>query len=250
MQITVYLQALGGHFLGPHAYQTDSIRIKLRYSRGEVDLPYVLTDNSNDGNVSSTFTSGVSTPLPIITVPSGNLKTTAVNFLSPDDNTISGAASIPAPDRVELAELEVSVPIPSNQRFFRMTQQVILEPIRDLRPVLPSYKIFVPVPGLYLSEPKIGEAVSILVKMMCGCPITDGPPASLWPASDFSVYAEVFDNQGGATTYSLTYAADLRGNSLFSAKLSPNQLPIKSATFTALQKSTGNYGVLTQPEQG
>jgi len=79
---------------------------------------------------------------------------------------------------------------------------------------------------------------------MCGCPLTEGPPASLWPANDFTVYADVLDVHGNTTPYLLTYTAGQTGNSQFSAVLQNNQATISLITFTAFQKSTGNYGAL------
>jgi hypothetical protein len=80
--------------------------------------------------------------------------------------------------------------------------------------------------------------------MMCGCPVTVGPPASLWAANDFTVYADVTDTSGVITSYLLTYDVSQQGNSLFSCPLFPNQKPIKSVRYSAFQKSTNNYGVL------
>ncbi len=238
--ITIYLQAVGGHFLGANAYDPSNILISLKYAGGKIKIPYVVTPYfTDDGNVSPNFTDGASSFLPIITIPQPMpaVQTASINFLSADFTTVAGKASIKLPTVVEFAELLVSVPTTSGKPIL-LSQSVILNPAQ------PEYKITLPVPGLYLSASSISKMVSVFVKMMCGCAVTPGPPASLWPANDFTVYANVVDVLGGTTTYQLTYDTTKTGNSLFSAPLSPKQKKIKSVTYTAIQKSTGNYGVL------
>lgn len=238
--LTIYLQAVGGHFLGANAYDPANISISLKYSSGKIKIPYPVTKYfTDDGNVSSNFTEGASSFLPIITIPQAApaVQVTAVNFLSADFTTIAARASIKLPASVEFAELSVSVPTTSGKPFL-INQSVILNPDQ------PEYKLIVAVPGLYLSAGNVPKAVSVFVKMMCGCPVTAAPPASLWPANDFVVFANVIDTSGNKTKYLLTYDATQTGNSLFSAALLPGQKKIKSISYTALQKSTGNYGVL------
>jgi len=245
-QITVYLQALDGHFLGPHAYQTDNILINLHYSGGVVNLPYVLNPDSNDGTPSTTFASGSSTFMPIITVPSTGQPDTLVNFLSPENTavtkTIAGQATIQLLDQIEMAQLDISIPTTLGESFC-IKQNAILNPDQS------TYKIIIVVPGLYLAPSTIPGALSVYVRMMCGCPITPGATASLWPDDDFIVTANVLDTSGASTTYTLTYDTTQPGNSLFSIPLSPGQKPIESVRFTASQKSTVNYGVLMQEYQ-
>jgi hypothetical protein len=244
--ITIYLQAVGGHFLGANAYDPAGISISLKYSGGKIKIPYTVTPSfTDDGNVSPNFTDGASSFLPIITIPQPlpAVQVAAVNFLSPDFTTIAAKANIKLSTAVEFAELLVSVPTTSGKPIL-LSQSVILNPAQ------PEYKIILPVPGLYLSVsniPKIPKMVFVFVKMMCGCPVTPGPPASLWPANDFTVYANVVDTSGGITEYLLTYNTAQTGNSLFSAPLLPKQKKVKSVTYTAIQKSTGNYGVLVDP---
>jgi hypothetical protein len=240
--ISVYLQALGGHFLGANAYDPANITISLNYSVGLIPIPYIITTCfTDDGNVSPNFTTGASSFMPIISIPQPlpAAQIATVNFLSADFTTIAGKASIPLPTAIEFASLEISVPTTLGKPML-FKQQVLLNPGQ------PAYKIIVVVPGLYLSASGIKGSVAVFVKMMCGCPVTAGPPASLWPSNDFTVYANVLDTSGNTTSYLLTYDAAQTGNSLFSALLLPDQKPVKSVTFTALQKSTGNYGVLVQ----
>jgi hypothetical protein len=236
--ITIYLQAVGGHFLGANAYTPTGISINLKYSGGKIKIPYTVTKYfTDDGNVSPNFTDGASSFLPIVTIPqpAPGAPVTSVNFLSADFTTIAARASIKLPASVEFAELSVSVPTTSGNPFL-INQSVILNPQQ------PGYKLIVPVPGLYLCAGNITKAASVYVKMMCGCPVTAGPPASLWPANDFVVFANVLDISGGNTEYLLTYDPTQPTNSLFTAPFLKTQKTPKSITYTAFQKSTGNYG--------
>ncbi|HMC99599.1 MAG TPA: hypothetical protein VKH37_05570 [Ferruginibacter sp.] len=237
--IKVYLQALGGHFLGPHAYQTNNIHITLLFQGKMINLPYHLESDANDGTPSA-FDDGVTTFSPIITIPMSNQTVPTINYLKPNDKTIHGKATIDLPGVITTCDLVVNIPVPSSQPF-TMRQQVILDPSIN------NYRIVMIVPGLYLAPSSIPGFVSVYVRMMCGCPVTPGPPASLWPAKDFTVTAEVVDTSGGVTPYELFYQMQQQTNSLFSAALHPGQKPVKSIRFTARQTSTGNYGVLMQP---
>ena len=81
--ITVYLQALGAHYLGAHAYMVNTINIKLVYSGGTVVLPYVAGKTSNDGKPQGSFTTGACSFMPIITIPQSPAQpSTLVNFLA------------------------------------------------------------------------------------------------------------------------------------------------------------------------
>ncbi len=240
--ITVYLQAQGAHYLGAHAYNVQDITIKFAYSGGRKALPYQVTANfTDDGNPSATFTAGASSFMPIITVPTlPTQQNASVHFLSPDFSTACARGDFELSSNMEFGHLEISVPTTTTTTPITLRHPVLLNPAQ------PAYAITVVVPGLYLTPQKTKGAVSVLVKMMCGCPVTMGPPASLWPADDFTVYANVLDTSGKTTSYALTYDATQTGNSLFSAPLVPGQKPVKSVTFTAIQKSTGNYGAVIQ----
>jgi hypothetical protein len=236
--ITIYLQAVGGHFLGAHAYDPANISLNFSYTGGSTPVPYTVTPNfTDDGNVSQEFTNGASTFMPIITIPqpAPSAPVTLVNFLSGDFTTVAGRLSFNLPSTPEFAELSVSIPTTLDKPFL-IKQSVILNPAQT------SYQVIIAVPGLYLSLGDATGSLAINVKMMCGCPVTAGPPASLWPANDFTVYANVLDVTGITTPYLLTYSENQTGNSLFSAALLPNQAKIASVNFTAFQKSTGNYG--------
>ena len=241
--LTVYLQAIGGHFLGANAYDPANITLNLSYSGGSITIPYTVTPHfTDDGNVSTNFTDGASSFLPIITVPQPApvVPVTLVNFLSGDFTTVAGKLSFNLPAAIEFAELLVSIPTTTLNKPFLIKQSVILNPGQT------GYHVIIPVPGLYLSLGDVTGSIAVNVKMMCGCPVTLGPPASLWPANDFTVYANVVDINGTTTPYLLTYTANQPSNSLFSATLLTNQAKITSVTFTAFQKSTGNYGAIVQ----
>jgi hypothetical protein len=239
--LTIHLQAIGGHFLGANAYDPANIILNLSYSGGSVNIPYIVTTHfTDDGNVSPEFIVGASSFMPIITIPqpAPAAPVTLVNFLSGDFTTVAGRLNFNLPATVEFAELSVSIPT-TLDRPFLIKQSVILNPAQT------SYQVTIPVPGLYLSQADETGSIAVFVKMMCGCPVTEGPPASLWPANDFTVYANVLDVTGVTTPYLLTYAANQTGNSLFSAALLSNQAKITSVSFTAFQKSTGNYGAVS-----
>jgi hypothetical protein len=240
--ITVYLQAQGAHYLGAHAYLSSDISISLVYSGGIVQLPYLITPNfTTDGNPSTTFVAGASSFMPIITVPNGTAQTnTIVHFLSPDFTTACGKANFNLGATPEIAQLHISVPTPASKEPLLFQQAILLNPEQ------PVYSVTVAIPGLYLSAGTISNtACSVYVKMMCGCPVTMGPPASLWPADDFTVYANILDTSNASTSYLLTYDQTQPTNSLFIVNFdSPLTSVIKSVTFSAIQKSTSNCGVV------
>jgi hypothetical protein len=240
--ITIYLQALGAHYLGAHAYLSNEISISLVYSGGKVDLPYPIIPNfTMDGNPSTSFVAGASSFMPITTVPNGTTQMNAlVNFLSPDFTTACGKAIFKLGGTPEIAQLHISVPTPASKEPLLFQQPILLNPDQ------PVYSITVAIPGLFLSLGAISNAAcSVYVKMMCGCPVTMGPPASLWPANDFNVYANILDTSGSITSYPLAYEDIKNTNSLFKVSFDPPLTSdIKSVTFNAIQKSTGNYGLL------
>lgn len=240
-RIQVYLQAQGAHFLGAHAYNADQISVKLSYSKGELIVPYTIHPQfTTDGLATSSFVPGASSFMPIITVPSiGSSEATTVHFLSSDFTTACGLAEIDLPATIEQASVTATVPTTSGKPL--LIQYPII-----LNSMQPNYAVVIVVPGLYLSGAGVKDKIAVYVKMMCGCPITQGPPASLWPADDFAVTANVTDVSGVVTNYTLLYETNQTGNSLFSTPLQPNQKKIKSISFLALQKSTGNCGAIAE----
>ena len=243
--ITVYLQALGAHYLGANAYKENEIELSLVYSGGTIKIPYTQANSSdyNDGIPTPDFISGINSFMPILTVPQPPEQyDTVVTFLSHNNDTFCGKADFVLPSWPELGLLQISVPITINNTVFQIHQQVLLNPGQ------PSYNITIAVPGLFLTANQVNNTgLSVYVKMMCGCPITRAgdPKPSLWHDNDFTVYANVLDETGKTTTYPLTYEEPQPANSLFSIKFDkPLTTAIISVTFTAIQKSIGNYGAV------
>lgn len=234
---TLYLQALGGKFLGPHAYNTNDITVTLNYSGGTVTLSYNLDSSPDDGGISAEFTSGTSSPFPILTQL--EIGGTAVNYLTPDAGTICAQTSILVPQTEETATLTVTVPLPNNitQTF---TQNVLLSPEQN------NYRLIMPIPGLLLlpGAPVNETQLAVYVKMMCGCQVTTGLPTSFWYVGDFVVSATLVFSDG--TTQQVPMAFDENTNSsLFVATVNNTGGPqVVQVNYTATQISTGNYGFL------
>jgi hypothetical protein len=239
--ITVYLQALGGKFLGPNAYQTNNIKVSLSYSGGTIDFPYQLVPGvSDDGIISQGFTDGTTSFMPILNMPALNGQNPHVFFLTPGPHTIAGQATLELSTSIQIATLTVSIPAP-NDYMLQFTQAVTLTPEQT------DYRITVVVPGLLLqanTENPIPSAVSVFATMMCGCKATVGLPTSFWDPNDFTVSANVQYKSGTQMVYTLSLN-EQTNNSLFSAPVQ-NETEIQSIYFTAQQKSTGNFGALLQ----
>lgn len=239
--ITVYVQALGGKFLGPNAYEPNSITVILSYSGGEVTMPYqVVEGTTDDGVISQGFSDGSTSFMPILNMPALSGQNPNVFYLTPDTNTIAANGQFTLPTSNEVATLTVGIPSPSGNTL-SIVQSVILTP------QIVAYHIGVVVPGLLLTlntANPIANSVSVFATMMCGCKVTEGLPNSFWTPSDFSVNALVQYNDGTATNYPLSLDTQTN-NSLFSAAVQ-NAGNIQSVCFTAQQKSTGNYGTIVQ----
>jgi hypothetical protein len=136
--ISVYLQAVGGHFLGANAFDSHNISVNLSYSGGKLNLPYLISPHfTDDGNVSSNFTNGASSFMPIITIPQPNTET-LINFLSPDFTTISAKGVITLPKKIELATLTLNIPTTIGKPIV-FSQNIVLNPSQ------PDYRIIVPI---------------------------------------------------------------------------------------------------------
>jgi hypothetical protein len=232
--LNVYLQALGGKFLGPNAYDTNNITITLNYSGGEIKLPYNLDNNPDDGQINTTFTSDLTSCLPILTAQqTGN---PVVNYLTPLDTTIVAKAGITIKDKYETGTLVVTIPTPDGKPLV-FSETVVLSSLQL------NDRFIIPIPGLLLTggqnSPK-STTISVFVKMMCGCGITKGLPNSFWSPLDFTVQAEVIDSKG--TTKNVPLAFDtVTNDSLFFATV-PDTENVQQVNFTARQISTGNFG--------
>src|SRR5579859_5703596 len=140
--IAVYLQALGGKFLGPNAYNPENIQISFLYKGGGMALPYYQT-GMDDGTISGIFTAGASSFMPILTMGGGGGQP-VVHYLAADSNTVAGKGEIELSAEKERAELVVSIPRSCGGPLM-MDQSVLL--VKELT----GYKITIVVPGLFLS---------------------------------------------------------------------------------------------------
>lgn len=236
----IYLQALGGKFLGPNAYQNTNIKVSFRYSGGSFDVPYQVLPSTNDGMISPVFGTCNSSIAPILTPSATVGENPAVNYLTANLNTIMGLSKpFKLPEGIELGVLSVVIPTPLGTNLC-LEQGVWLLPQQEF------YKITVIVPGL-LIEPNIPSpsgSISVYVKMMCGCKVSVGLPVSFWSPNDFIVNANVNYADGTTQQYPLSFD-DTSNDSLFVAQVA-NSEQIKSINFYAQQISTNNYGTLLQ----
>lgn len=247
-KITIYLQALGGKFLGPNAYKTDSIKLSMTLEGSYLPITYQLTDNVNDGAIGPNFlsslpsTNGLSSFLPILTPMPATGSDPAVNYLTPNNLTICGTVTVTVSQPTLLGTVSVSIPRPQGDDLV-LTQSIALNQMQT------DYRVILVVPGLLLEEPlpsattNMSNSIFVYVKMMCGCPITTGIPKSYWAQNDFLVSAEIFYKNGGSDRQSLTFTSDATP-SLFHAAVN-DIANIKLVNFTARQKSTGNIGYLS-----
>jgi hypothetical protein len=239
--ITVYLQALGGKFLGPHAFETDKIELSLTYGGGEMPLAYQLGNNSDDGQINTVFTSGLTSFMPILTQQENNAP--AVNYLTPDSETICATAGFEVDTLYETGMLKAAIPTPSGNPL-RISQYLNLSLLQQ------NYRVVMVVPGLYL-QPVPGAAgttnISVLVTMMCGCRVTEGLATSFWAPADFNVHAELVFSNGSSQTIALAFNSTANDSS-FTATVA-DAANIVQVNFTAVQQSTGNFGYLDVPWQ-
>jgi hypothetical protein len=246
-RITIFLQALGGKFLGPNAYETDRIKLSVTLHGHHHPVTYKLGTNPNDGTIGSNFSStpsgeGLSSFVPILTPAPTAGSDPAVNYLTPNNLTICGTVAVSISEPTVLGTVSVRIPRPHEEDLV-LTQSIALNQLQE------EYRVIVVVPGLLLEQapptatPDVSDSIFVLVKMMCGCPITTGIPNSFWAESDFLVSAEVIRKHGPSETKTLTFTSDATP-SLFQATVD-DIASIKRVNFTARQKSTGNIGYLS-----
>ena len=234
----IYLQALGGKFLGPNAFNNDEIKVLFKYSGGTFEIPYSIIATTNDGYISPVFLDGNSSPIPILTASTVAGQNPTVNYLTPNLNTVVALSkAFQLPPENEKATITINVPTPSGKTL-TFTQSIWLLPEQII------YKTTMVVPGLLLVQKASNspDSISVYVKMMCGCKITTGLPTSFWSPSDFMVNAEVVFQSNLVESYSLNFDEQANDSSFLVAL--QNSEPIKSINFYAQQLSTGNYGAL------
>jgi hypothetical protein len=243
VNITVYLQALGGKFLGPHAYNNTGIDIHLTLGGSSYKFSYDAASSSiDDGMISQTFSNGSPYALPILTLQDSRYQT---NYLTIDSNTVCGTIQIQVPDGAFVpATITAHIPRPTGLTL-TVAEQVLLVPQQT------DYTFIIPVPGLLLelNTPTATDditvaSLSILVKMMCGCEISVGKPTSFWSPDDFEVIAHVTFTDNSARSYPMQFDSrpDSNDSAFFAFFVTQSQ--IASVYFTAQQYSTGNFGYL------
>lgn len=245
-RITIYVQALGGKFLGPNAYKTDSIKLSLTFHGDVLPIAYQLGDKANDGGIGPAFVNSPSTHessfLPILTPVAAKGSNPAVNYLTPNNLTICGTVAVTVSQPIVLGAVSVSIPRPQGDDLV-LTQSLALNQLQE------DYRVILVVPGLLLEEappsalPDTSNHIFVYVKMMCGCPITTGIPKSYWAQDDFVVVGEVIRKNGESHMQSLSFTSDATP-SLFHATVK-DLADVKLVNFTARQKSTGNIGYLS-----
>lgn len=239
VNITVYLQALGGKFLGPNAYSTstEQISVKFIYGNTEKDLPYNAS-SSDDGSVGAAFSNTIPYTLPILTLTSDQYD---VNYLTPGSNTIAATDTIPANAVAPFisAAIIASIPRPTGIPL-EIKQNVLLTSGQA------SYTFTILVPGLLL-EPNTAaqpaDTISVLVKMMCGCQVTvnTNPNKSFWAPADFDVTAYLSYSDGSVVPYTMSFDETSNDSSFIAAITDTSYTGIY---YTAQQRSTGNYSYL------
>ncbi|WP_315824013.1 hypothetical protein [Paraflavitalea speifideaquila] len=238
VNITVFLQALGGKFLGPNAYQNTAIRIYLLLEGQTYAFTYdAATSGMDDGQIGQQFSNVAPYALPILTLQTnGGYQT---NYLTADSNTVKGTLTVEVPNVSSINAL-IKAYIPSPTGLTLAVEQPIV-----LAPPQTEYMYLIPVAGLLL-EPNPATlpegVVSVLVKMMCGCQVTVGKSNSYWSPGDFDVRANVNFGNNGSDTFPLVFDSS-SNDSAFTA-LIPGAAAALSICFTAQQSSTGNFGYL------
>jgi hypothetical protein len=247
-RISVYLQALGGKFLGPNAYNTNDIKLTLTLNDETTPVEYKYVDGMNDGEIDATFSyanppnNGLSSFLPVLTPITSVPITLAVNYLTPIQKTIFGYIEVNVSEAQMLGTLSASIPRPGGEDLV-VTQSIALNQMQT------DYREIMIVPGLLLEKPPASVApptahyLYLWVKMMCGCPVTTGLGNSFWASLDFDVSAEVFLKNGSSYKTQLTFTSNATP-SLFQVPVA-DIADVHMANFTARQKSTANIGYLS-----
>jgi hypothetical protein len=250
-RITVYIQALGGKYLGPNAYDTNNINLTLTLDGKPQSITYKYAAGENDGEVAPAFIyekpplNPVSSFLPILTPNATTQAAPVVNYLTPNGTTICGRIEVDVTELEMLGTLTASIPRPDSPEpvpDLVLTQGIALNQMQS------HYRAIMIVPGLLLEQPpkdKVPKNVNSLflwVKMMCGCPVTTEISKSFWLESDFTVTAEVFLKSRRQYSQHLAFFSD-DYPSVFALPVA-DLSDVEKAHFTARQKSTGNIGFL------
>lgn len=247
--ITIYLQALGGKFLGPNAYNHQNIEVSITVNKQTKKVDYVLAENGNDGGIGTSFlydlpsALGQSSFMPILTPTPEHVSNPAVNYLTPNNLTICGKAEVTLSEPTVLATVTANIPRPQGGNLV-LTQDVALNQLQT------NYRVTMVAPGLLLDRIKTPtppkNTIYLFVRMMCGCPITtpsDKTPNPYWLPSDFLVSAEVILQNYLVEHHGVTFTSS-DTPSLFQLAVNSTS-DVRHVNFTARQKSTNNVGYLS-----
>lgn len=243
VNVEVYLQALGGKFIGQNAFLPAQIKVHIEIDGTAHPLPYFSgpTNPPDDGEVGAAYLDGASSVVPILTNnPTKAVVPVTINFLTPQPGlTVVAKGPVELNDACETAALVVHYPVPGPNHT---VQTLMLRQPLILNTFQRSYKITAVIPGLLVHTPALnGNQVSAVVTMMCGCKVSNGSTPPYWLPSDFNVVANVaYQNQPTAQV-PLSLLPD-GTPSTFAGTLATTT-GIESITVVANQQSTGNFGV-------
>ena len=244
VNISVFLQAAGGKFLGPNAYNNTRIYIHLIMDGQSYPFTYnAASPGIDDGNISQQFSNASPYATPILTLQTSNPGNSGsqyqTNYLTIDNNTVRGTITVPVPNAPYIpATIKASIPRSTGQTLI-VEQQIVLVPQQT------DYTFIIPVAGLLLEPNPTTQpegTLSVLVKMMCGCKITVGEPNSFWSPDDFDVTANITFANNNTISYPMSFDGT-SNDSTFYVNISDTSR-ILFVCYTAQQHSTGNFGFL------
>jgi hypothetical protein len=234
-KITVRVQANGGKFLG------DDIGGAL----------VTLRDGQTGEFLASGVTSGDSGTLVGSYSPSASQRAIvtpgpqpAIHWLLAAKTTSRFDAALPL-ERPTLLEVSAFGAVGGLQAAHRVTTAQWVVPGQQLTSgpgfvvEIPGLLLQVLEPATHLSLPSLPATVPLRanVTMVCGCPIGTGEP---WIPGDFEVFAEI--RRAGAKKSARVPLGFAGQTSLFTGSHVVREAGFYEATFTAIQKSTGNTG--------
>ena len=234
-KVTVRVQAKGGKFLGD---DIGGALVTLRDGQsGEL-----LASGVTSGD-SGTLASDYSPDASLATIVTPGRKPT-VQWLIASKTTSRFDAALPL-ERPTLLEVSAFGAVGGLQAAHRVTSAQWVVPGQHLTSgpgfvvEIPGLLLQVLEPPTHLNLPSLPATVPLKtnVTMVCGCPIATGEP---WIPTDFEVFAEI--RRAGTKKRTRVPLAFAGQTSLFTGSHDVRQAGFYEATFTAIQKSTGNTG--------
>ncbi|MBC6993327.1 hypothetical protein QWY85_19335 [Neolewinella lacunae] len=240
----IYLQALGGKFIGQNAFYPQDIKVYVAINGNAQQLPYFSgpTTPPDDGEVGVAYFDGASSVVPILTNhPTQAVVPVTVNYLTPQPGltvVAQGLVDLNDNDINTPTEVLVYYPVPGpngSVKTLTLRQPVILSPFQL------NYKLTLVIPGLLVHTPVLtNNQISAVVTMMCGCKVSNGSTPPFWLPADFTVLANVVYKNRPTVQVPLSLVTT-GSASTFAGALAVTT-DIESITVTANQKSTGNFG--------